>query len=66
MAVLRIVQNSETVNTNVGEIYNMNATLHDFQKVDVEKLKQVLQKAGPKDTLKKILNIGFGKYIYCN
>ncbi|KAI9305340.1 fibronectin-binding protein A N-terminus-domain-containing protein [Cunninghamella echinulata] len=59
LAVLRVVQNSETVNTTVGEIYNMNATLHDFQKVDIEKLKQVLQKAGPKDTLKKILNIGF-------
>ncbi|CAO3640297.1 unnamed protein product [Cunninghamella blakesleeana] len=59
LAVLRIVQNSETVNTNVGEIYNMDATVRDFQKVDIEKLKHVLQKASPKDTLKKILNIGF-------
>lgn len=56
-----MVQNSETARMAPGEIYNMDVTLHDFQKVDAEKLKQVLQKAGPKDTLKKLLNIGFGK-----
>ncbi|KAI8338866.1 fibronectin-binding protein A N-terminus-domain-containing protein [Chlamydoabsidia padenii] len=59
LALLRVVQNTETARMAPGEIYNMDVTLHDFQKVDAEKLKQVLQKAGPKDTLKKLLNIGF-------
>ncbi|SAM09718.1 hypothetical protein [Absidia glauca] len=59
LALLRVVQNSETARMAPGEIYNMDVTLHDFQKVDADKLKQVLQKAGPKDTLKKLLNIGF-------
>ncbi|KAI8086191.1 fibronectin-binding protein A N-terminus-domain-containing protein [Halteromyces radiatus] len=58
LTLLRVVQ-SDTVRMVAGEIYNIDATLRDFQKVEVDKLKQVLQKAGPKDTLKKILNIGF-------
>ncbi|CAO3590807.1 unnamed protein product [Absidia cylindrospora] len=59
LTLLRVVQNSETARMAPGEIYNIDATLHDFQKVDADKLKHVLQKAGPKDTLKKLLNIGF-------
>ncbi|ORZ14664.1 fibronectin-binding protein A N-terminus-domain-containing protein [Absidia repens] len=59
LTLLRVVQNSETARMAPGEIYNIDATLHDFQKVDADKLKNVLQKAGPKDTLKKLLNIGF-------
>ncbi|KAI8066316.1 fibronectin-binding protein A N-terminus-domain-containing protein [Gongronella butleri] len=59
MSVLRVVQQSENVTTTVGEVYKMESTLHDFQKVDATKLKQVLAAAGPKDVLKKVLNHGF-------
>ena len=45
----------------VGEIYNIKSVLTDFKKVDSNQLKEALSAAGPKDNLKKILNIKFGK-----
>lgn len=60
LALLRQVQPSETLKMAVGEIYNVQTAVSDFQKVDVEQLKTVLRSAGPKDNLKKILNIKFG------
>ncbi|ORX62000.1 hypothetical protein DM01DRAFT_1331468 [Hesseltinella vesiculosa] len=59
MAVLRVVQQSDTVSTNVGEIYNLDSTVAGFDKIDAEKLKEVLLAAKPKDPLKKVLNVAF-------
>jgi predicted ribosome quality control (RQC) complex YloA/Tae2 family protein len=61
IALLRAVPPTDTLKVAVGETYNVKSVLTDFQKVDVDQVKEVLSKAGPKDTLKKILNIGFGK-----
>lgn len=47
----------------VGEIYNIQSVLNDFQKVEAEQLRNALSAAGPKDNLKKILNIKFGKRL---
>ncbi|KAI9260165.1 fibronectin-binding protein A N-terminus-domain-containing protein [Sporodiniella umbellata] len=59
LALLRAVQPTETLKIAVGEIYNIQAILNDFKKVDNEQLKAALSSAGPKDNLKKILNIKF-------
>lgn len=61
MALLRPVQPTETLNMAVGEIYNVKSVLSDFQKVDADQLRAALRSAGPKDTLKKLLNFKFGK-----
>lgn len=44
----------------VGETYQISKALQDFQEVDVDKLRQVLRNAGPKDNLKKVLNVAYG------
>ncbi|KAI9333487.1 fibronectin-binding protein A N-terminus-domain-containing protein, partial [Pilaira anomala] len=59
MALLRPVQATETLNMAVGEIYNVKSVLSDFQKVDADQLRAALRSAGPKDTLKKLLNFKF-------
>ncbi|KAI8050062.1 fibronectin-binding protein A N-terminus-domain-containing protein [Thamnidium elegans] len=59
LAVLRPVQASDTLKVAVGEIYNIKTVLNDFEKVDVDQLRIALRSAGPKDTLKKLLNIKF-------
>lgn len=61
LALLRTVQPTETLKMAVGEIYNIKSVLTDFKKVDPNQLKEALSAAGPKDNLKKILNIKFGK-----
>ncbi|OAD78993.1 hypothetical protein PHYBLDRAFT_86209, partial [Phycomyces blakesleeanus NRRL 1555(-)] len=59
LALLRIVQSTES-KMAVGEIYDIKSVvLQDFKPVEIDQLQTVLHKAGPKDTLKKILNIGF-------
>ncbi|KAI7865815.1 fibronectin-binding protein A N-terminus-domain-containing protein [Spinellus fusiger] len=59
MALLRIVQSTES-KMAVGEIYNVQSiVLQDFEKVEMDLLCTALQKAGPKDTLKKLLNVTF-------
>ncbi|KAI8988444.1 fibronectin-binding protein A N-terminus-domain-containing protein [Mycotypha africana] len=58
LALLRAVQPSEELKIAVGEIYNIE-TVKDFEKVDEEHLRAVLKSAGPKDNLKKIMNIKF-------
>ncbi|KAG0799249.1 hypothetical protein G6F22_003417 [Rhizopus arrhizus] len=59
LALLRAVQPTETLKMAVGEIYNIQSVLNDFQKVEAEQLRNALSAAGPKDNLKKILNIKF-------
>ncbi|CAO3676869.1 hypothetical protein G6F70_002223 [Rhizopus microsporus] len=59
LALLRTVQPTETLKMAVGEIYNIKSVLTDFKKVDSNQLKEALSAAGPKDNLKKILNIKF-------
>ncbi|KAG0171134.1 hypothetical protein DFQ28_003900 [Apophysomyces sp. BC1034] len=59
LAILRVVQASETLSMAVGEIYNIQSALHDFSSVHMDKLQEVLRKAGPKDILKKVLNTAF-------
>ncbi|KAI9267123.1 fibronectin-binding protein A N-terminus-domain-containing protein [Helicostylum pulchrum] len=59
LAVLRPVQASDTLKVAVGEIYNVKTVLNDFDKVDADQLRTALRSAGPKDTLKKLLNIKF-------
>ncbi|KAI8380498.1 fibronectin-binding protein A N-terminus-domain-containing protein [Choanephora cucurbitarum] len=59
MALLRAVQPSETLKMAVGEIYNIKTILNDFEKVQEDQLRTALRSAGPKDNLKKILNIKF-------
>ncbi|CEG64532.1 hypothetical protein RMATCC62417_01486 [Rhizopus microsporus] len=59
LALLRTVQPTETLKMAVGEIYNIKSVLADFKKVDSDQLKEALSAAGPKDNLKKILNIKF-------
>ncbi|KAI9314042.1 hypothetical protein BX666DRAFT_2020220 [Dichotomocladium elegans] len=56
LAILRVV-NSDDVKMAVGETYKIENALPDFQKLDAEKLQAALRKAGPKDTLKKVLNM---------
>lgn len=60
LAVLRAVQPSDTYKVAVGETYNIKSVLKDFEKVEVDQLRTALRSAGPKDTLKKLLNIKFG------
>ena len=64
MALLRNVPATDTLNIAVGEIYNVQTVLSDFQKVEVDQLRTALRSAGPKDTLKKLLNIKFGKLLF--
>lgn len=45
----------------VGETYQISKALQDFQQVGVDNLRQVLRNAGPKDNLKKLLNVAYGK-----
>ncbi|CEG84017.1 hypothetical protein RMATCC62417_17873 [Rhizopus microsporus] len=59
LALLRTVQPTETLKMAVGETYNIKSVLTDFKKVDSNELKEALSAAGPKDNLKKILNIKF-------
>ncbi|KAI8147504.1 fibronectin-binding protein A N-terminus-domain-containing protein [Fennellomyces sp. T-0311] len=58
IALLRVV-NTEDTKMAVGETYNIQQALSDFSKVEVGKLQQVLRNAGPKDTLKKVLNVAY-------
>ncbi|KAL9557312.1 hypothetical protein MBANPS3_001466 [Mucor bainieri] len=59
LALLRNVPATDTLNIAVGEIYNVQTVLTDFEKVQVDQLQTALRSAGPKDTLKKLLNIKF-------
>ncbi|KAI8382378.1 fibronectin-binding protein A N-terminus-domain-containing protein [Blakeslea trispora] len=59
LALLRAVQPSETLKMAVGEVYNVKTVLNDFEKVQEDQLRNALRSAGPKDNLKKILNIKF-------
>ncbi|KAI9483824.1 MAG: fibronectin-binding protein A N-terminus-domain-containing protein [Benjaminiella poitrasii] len=59
LALLRTVQPSETLKMAVGEIYNVKTVLNDFERVSADQLVTALKSAGPKDNLKKILNIKF-------
>lgn len=59
LALLRNVPATDTLNVAVGEIYNVQTVLTDFEKVQVDQLRSALRSAGPKDTLKKLLNIKF-------
>lgn len=63
LALLRNVPATDTLNIAVGEIYNIQTVLTDFEKVQVGQLRTALRSAGPKDTLKKLLNIKFGKML---
>lgn len=63
LALLRNVPATDTLNIAVGEIYNVQTVLTDFEKVQVDQLRTALRSAGPKDTLKKLLNIKFGKVL---
>lgn len=45
----------------VGDTYDVQRALPDFPKIEFSKLQSVLRNAGPKDTLKKVLNISYGK-----
>ncbi|ORY93012.1 fibronectin-binding protein A N-terminus-domain-containing protein [Syncephalastrum racemosum] len=57
IALLRVVKASETAKLTIGDTYNVQSALPDFPQLDVDKLRQVLRDAGPKDTLKKVLNV---------
>ncbi|KAI8983879.1 fibronectin-binding protein A N-terminus-domain-containing protein [Pilobolus umbonatus] len=59
MALFRPVQTTETLNMAVGEIYPMKSEMDDFRQVESTEMKAALSNAGPKDVLKKILNIKF-------
>jgi predicted ribosome quality control (RQC) complex YloA/Tae2 family protein len=61
LALLRVVPPTDTLKIAVGEIYNVKTVLSDFEKVKEDDLRTALRTAGPKDTLKKLLNIKFGK-----
>jgi hypothetical protein len=56
LSILRVVQPNEKVRMAVGEIYDVSALTRSFEPIHKEHLVQVLQEAGPKDILKKILN----------
>ncbi|KAF9407207.1 hypothetical protein BGZ94_002787 [Podila epigama] len=43
----------------VGEIYDISALTRNFEPIRKETLIEVLQKAGPKDVLKKVVNTAF-------
>ncbi|KAI8394072.1 fibronectin-binding protein A N-terminus-domain-containing protein [Radiomyces spectabilis] len=59
LALLRVVQGNENIKMAVGEIYSTQSVLREFSKVEMHHLQSALAKAGPKDTLKKVLNIAF-------
>ena len=59
MALLRVV-NTEDTKMAVGDTYNIQTAVRDFEKFDPEKLQQVLRNTGPKQTLKKVLTINYG------
>ncbi|KAF9923082.1 hypothetical protein FBU30_006797 [Linnemannia zychae] len=56
LSILRVVQPNEKVRMAVGETYDVGALTRSFEPIQKEYLIQVLQEAGPKDILKKILN----------
>ncbi|KAG0276904.1 hypothetical protein BGZ95_006853 [Linnemannia exigua] len=56
LSILRVVQPNEKVRMAVGETYDIGALTRSFEPIQKEHLIQVLQEAGPKDILKKILN----------
>ncbi|KAG0372123.1 hypothetical protein BGX24_000699 [Mortierella sp. AD032] len=56
LSILRVVQPNEKVRMAVGETYDVGALTRSFEPIQKEHLIQVLQEAGPKDILKKILN----------
>ncbi|KAJ8661496.1 hypothetical protein O0I10_002762 [Lichtheimia ornata] len=58
LALLRVV-NSGDVKMAVGDTYDVQRALPDFPKIEFSKLQSVLRNAGPKDTLKKVLNISY-------
>lgn len=45
----------------VGDTYDVQRALPDFPKIEFSNLQSVLRNAGPKDTLKKVLNVSYGK-----
>ncbi|KAK9767340.1 hypothetical protein K7432_002958 [Basidiobolus ranarum] len=59
LTLLRVVQSNENVRMVVGEIYDTKAVAREFTSMDRERLSEVVEKAGPKDTLKKLLNACF-------
>ncbi|KAF9105541.1 hypothetical protein BGX29_012023 [Mortierella sp. GBA35] len=56
LSILRVVQPNEKVRMAVGETYDIGALTRSFEPIQKDHLIQVLQEAGPKDILKKILN----------
>ena len=60
LALLRSFSPSENVKYAVGEIYNVDTVLTDYKRVEMEELRTALRSAGPKDSLKKLLNVKFG------
>ncbi|KAF9354639.1 hypothetical protein BGX34_010898 [Mortierella sp. NVP85] len=57
LSILRVVQPNEQVRMAVGEIYDVGALTRNFEPITKEHLVATLQTAGPKDILKKVLNI---------
>ncbi|ORX93174.1 DUF814-domain-containing protein [Basidiobolus meristosporus CBS 931.73] len=59
LTLLRVVQSNENVRMVVGEIYDTKSVAREFTRMSHERLAEALDKAGPKDTLKKLLNASF-------
>lgn len=57
LSILRVVQPNEQVRMAVGEIYDVGALTRNFEPITKEHLVATLQTAGPKDILKKVLNV---------
>lgn len=58
--MLRVV-NAGDVKMAVGDTYDVQRALPDFPKIEFSNLQSVLRNAGPKDALKKVLNVSYGK-----
>ncbi|KAF9915988.1 hypothetical protein BX616_004907 [Lobosporangium transversale] len=56
LSILRVVQPNEKVRMAVGETYDIGALTRSFEPITKDHLIEVLQTAGPKDILKKVLN----------
>ncbi|KAI8354448.1 fibronectin-binding protein A N-terminus-domain-containing protein [Mortierella sp. GBAus27b] len=57
LSILRVVQPNEQVRMAVGETYDVGALTRNFEPITKERLVEALKTAGPKDILKKVLNI---------
>lgn len=58
LALLRVV-NAGDVKMAVGDTYDVQRALPDFPKIEFSNLQSVLRNAGPKDALKKVLNVSY-------